>query len=63
MSHLSESASLEWASHFSIIQTTAAVHSADMAYTSPSTALNQKESEKAKASAPTTPALRMSKDW
>ena len=34
-----------------------------MAYTSPSTALNQKESEKANDSAPTTPALRMSSVW
>ena len=45
-------------SHFKMAQKTAAVNRLDKAYTSPSTALNQNESLKVYASAPTTPAPR-----
>src|SRR5690606_11049536 len=43
------------ACHLSAAQTTTAVKNEDMPYTSASTALNQKESVNAKASAPTAP--------
>ena len=42
-------------SHFNIAQNTAAVKRDDKAYTSPSVALNQNESENVYASAPTAP--------
>ena len=48
-------------SHFNIAQKTMAVKKEDKAYTSPSTALYQKESEKQYAKAPTTPAAIMPK--
>src|SRR5678809_526309 len=43
-------------SHFKIAQKANPVKKEESAYTSPSTALNQKESEKVYAKAPTTPA-------
>ena len=46
MIHLSAPGSSALCSHFSIIQNTSAVKKEESAYTSPSTALNQKESEK-----------------
>ena len=54
--HLSEYFSSATSSHLSIAQNTAAVKNDDVAYTSPSTAENQNESEKVKASAPVAPA-------
>ena len=46
ISHLEDPGSSATVSHFKIAQNTAAVNSDDNAYTSPSVALNQKESEK-----------------
>ena len=57
--HLEEPGSSATLSHFKIAQNTAAVNSEDNAYTSPSVALNQNESEKVYASAPTTPDPRI----
>ena len=54
--HLFDSASSVHSSHLRIAQKTTAVKREDVAYTSPSTAENQKESENAYANAPTTPA-------
>ncbi len=54
--HLSAPGCSDWCSHFSIIQKTSAVKKEESAYTSPSTALYQKESLKVYARAPTTPA-------
>src|SRR6185503_11048660 len=50
-------------SHFNIDQNTSAVKKEDNAYTSPSTALNQNESEKVYTKAPMTPALITVKSW
>ena len=54
-SHLLESDAFSNASHLRIAQNATAVKNIDMAYTSASTAENQKVSEKAKASDPVTP--------
>ena len=55
ISHLSACFSSATFSHFNIAQKTTAVKSEDVPYTSPSTAENQKVSEKAYAIAPTSP--------
>jgi len=57
--HLSEASSREDSSHFNIAQNTTAVKSEEVAYTSPSTAENQKVSEKVQASAPEKPEERI----
>src|SRR6185312_5872573 len=50
-------------SHLRIDQKTRAVKKAEVAYTSPSTALYQKESQKVYARPPTTPVAMMIKVW
>src|SRR5688572_2042476 len=50
-------------SHLRIAQKTTAVKKADMAYTSPSTALNQKESENVNARLPMAPDMSTSHCW
>ena len=58
MLEFSESAT---SSHFKIHQNVTAVKKEDIAYTSPSTAENQNESEKVYARAPTKPAPKTAK--